>query len=249
MPPERAFATLRGRVPADALAGIGVSLVALAALAVVAAEELALGPLYAAKVLAFFAVAAVLVAAQLPAHHPFPRFGPANQATLARVALAAVLAGLVGESGGPPSIAFAVGLSVGAGVLDAVDGLLARATRMTSAFGARFDMEADSALVMVLAALVWEFEKAGPWVLAVGLARYVFWAAGWVAPWLRRPLPPSFRRKTVCALMVVALVAALTPVFSPPTSAFVAAAALALLCYSFAVDALWLYRHSKDDAR
>src|SRR5262245_1396604 len=129
MPAERAFGTLRGRVPRDALAGIGVGLVALAALAFVAAEELALGPLYAAKVLAFFAAAGVLVAAQLPAHHPFPSFGPANQATLARVAFAAVLAGLVGESGGQPSIAFAVGLSVGAGVLDAVDGLVARTTR------------------------------------------------------------------------------------------------------------------------
>jgi len=249
MPAERAVEILRGRVPKDALAGIGVGLVALAALAVVAGEKLALGPLYTAKVLAFFAVAAVLAAAQLPAHHPFPRFGPANQATLARVALAAVLAGLVGESVGEPSVVFAVGLSVGAGVLDAVDGLLARATRMTSEFGARFDMEADSALVMVLAVLAWQFEKAGPWVLAVGLARYVFWAAGWVAPWLRRPLPPSFRRKAVCALLVVALVAGLTPVFSPLASEVVAAGALALLCYSFAVDTLWLYRHSKDDAR
>ena len=249
MPAERAFGTLRGRVPRDALAGIGVGLVALAALAGVAAEQLALGPLYAAKVLAFFAAAAVLVAAQLPVHHPFPCFGPANQATLARVALAAVLAGLVGERGGQPSIAFVVALSVGAGVLDAVDGLLARATRMTSAFGARFDMEADSAFVLVLAVLAWQFEKAGAWVLALGLARYVFWAAGQVAPWLRRPLPPSLRRKAVCALLVVALVAVLTPVFSPPVSEVVAAGALALLCYSFAVDTVWLYRHSKDDVR
>ena len=51
---------------------------------------------------------------------------------------------------------------------------------MTSAFGARFDMEVDALLIQVLAVLAWQWDKAGPWVLMSGLLRYVFVAAGWV---------------------------------------------------------------------
>ena len=39
---------------------------------------------------------------------------------------------------------------------------------MASAFGARFDMETDALLLLVLAALAWQFDKAGAWVLASG---------------------------------------------------------------------------------
>ena len=43
-----------------------------------------------------------------------------------------------------------------------------------SSFGARFDMETDALLILVLAALVWQHGKAGPWILAAGLMRYAF---------------------------------------------------------------------------
>jgi phosphatidylglycerophosphate synthase len=118
---------------------------------------------------------------------------------------------------------------------------------MASAFGARFDMETDAALLLVLAVLAWQLGKAGPWVLAVGLMRYAFVAAGAAAPWLRDPLPPSFRRKAVCAVQMVALVAALAPIVAPRASALLAAAALAALCYSFAADVRWLRRHARED--
>lgn len=222
---------------------IALTAIALGALATLAARELALGPLYVAKVLVVFAVVAVLVLLHLGAHHPFARFGPANQLTLARAAFTAVLAGLIGE----PGIAFAAlafSLAIVAALLDAVDGPVARASGMTSAFGARFDMETDAALMLVLAALAWQLDKAGPWVLASGLARYAFVAAGAVAPWLRAPLPPSFRRKLVCALQTTALVTVLAPVLSPPVTSVLAALALALLLSSFAADVIWLRRHS-----
>lgn len=227
-------------------AGVVIALmaVALAAVAAVMARELGLGPAYVAKVLAVFAVVAVLVLANLGAHHPFPRFGPANQVTLARAALVALLAGLAGAGigDGPGWLAFALALA--AAVLDGVDGRLARATGMASAFGARFDMETDAALVLVLSVLAWQLGKAGPWVLASGLARYAFVAAGAVWPWLRRPLPPRFRRKLVCALQMGVLVAVLAPVLAPPVTSVLAAAALALLLFSFAADVVWLRRHS-----
>src|SRR5262245_28010896 len=223
---------------------IALTAIALGALATLAARELALGPLYVAKVLVVFAVVAVLVLLHLGAHHPFARFGPANQLTLARAAFTAVLAGLIGE----PGIAFAAlafSLAIVAALLDAVDGPVARASGMTSAFGARFDMETDAALMLVLAALAWQLDKAGPWVLASGLARYAFVAAGALAPWLRGPLPPSLRRKLVCAVQTTVLVTVLAPVLSPPATGALAAFGLGLLLFSFAADVVWLRRHSR----
>ena len=220
--------------------------IALAAAATVVARALALGPLYVVKVLAVFAVVAGFVLANLGAHHPFARFGPANQVTLARAALMAILAGLIGEEGGAGFGALAFVLAVAAATLDAVDGRVARATGMTSAFGARFDMETDAALLLVLAVLAWQLDKAGAWVLASGLMRYAFVATAAVAPWLGRPLPPSFRRKLVCAIQTGVLVAVLAPVLAPPVTSVLAALALALLLFSFAVDVVWLRRHSRE---
>ena len=63
-------------------------------------------------------------------------------------------------------------------VLDGMDGWLARRSTLASAFGARFDMETDALLIMVLSALAWRWDRAGAWVLACGLMRYGFVAAG-----------------------------------------------------------------------
>ena len=62
-------------------------------------------------------------------------------------------------------------------------------------FGARFDLEIDAWLILVLALLVWQSGRVGPWVLAIGLMRYVFVLASWYLPALRGPLPPSRRRQ------------------------------------------------------
>ena len=71
--------------------------------------------------------------------------------------------------------------------LDAVDGHVARATHTQSAFGGRFDGEADAFLLLVLSVHV--AQEYGAWVLTIGVARYAFWAAGWVFDWFRRRLP------------------------------------------------------------
>ena len=71
-----------------------------------------------------------------------------------------------------PVAALAMALATVVAVLDGIDGWLARRTGMASDFGARFDMETDAALIMVLALLAWQFGKAGVWVLASGLLRY-----------------------------------------------------------------------------
>jgi phosphatidylglycerophosphate synthase len=166
-------------------------------------------------------------------------FGPANWVTSFRAALVVVLAVMLVRPA-DPLLCVAVGTI--AALLDGVDGWIARRTRTASAFGARFDMETDALLILVLSALVWTYGRAGAWVLASGLMRYAFMWASLVWPWIQRPLEPSRRRQTVCAVQIAALLAALLPVLEPPTSASIAAAGLALLAWSFLVDILWLWR-------
>lgn len=173
------------------------------------------------------------------------KFGPANQITLIRAVLAAGLAILVGQPATPTLAWSVVVIATIAALLDGVDGWVARRTGTVSAFGARFDMETDAALILVLAILVLQYGKAGPWVLLSGLLRYVFVAAGWLWPWMRAPLASSLRGKIVCVVQIVALIVAITPTIAPPTSSVVAAVALLALSYSFLVDTLRLRRRTQ----
>lgn len=196
------------------------------------------------KATVVFAAIVLLARRSARAHHPFPRFGPANQVTMIRACLVALTAGFIGEASPPGAAWIVVGAAVVATVLDSVDGWLARRTGMASAFGARFDMETDALLIQVLAILAWQYHKAGAWVLASGLLRYLFVAAGWVLPWMRLPLFPSFRRKAICIVQIVGLVLTILPPIVPPASVWLAAVSLAALAYSFLVDTLWLRRQA-----
>ena len=186
--------------------------------------------------------AIVFIVSSRRSQHPFDRFGPANQVTMLRALLVACAAGFVGEEPMPQVAATATVLAAAATALDGVDGWLARRTRMVSAFGARFDMEVDALLIQVLAILVWQHGKAGPWVIASGLLRYGFVAAGWAWRWLDQPLFASQRRRAICVVQIAGLIVALTPAVPPATSAPVAAISLAVLSYSFLVDVVWLWR-------
>ena len=61
-------------------------------------------------------------------------------------------------------------------------------------------------------------------------------------PALKRPLPPSFRRKLICVYQVVALLSLLLPFVVPPVSSVIAASALVVLTYSFTTDVVFLVR-------
>jgi phosphatidylglycerophosphate synthase len=130
--------------------------------------------------------------------------------------------------------------ALGALALDGVDGRLARRLGQASAFGARFDMETDAATVLALGILVWICDQAGPWVLAIGLMRYIFVGLGWVWPALAAPLPPKKRRQAICVAQVVALIVAVVPSLPPALASLLCLAALVGLVYSFAVDVAWL---------
>jgi phosphatidylglycerophosphate synthase len=97
----------------------------------------------------------------------------------------------------------------------------------------------------VLAALVWQQDKAGAWILLAGLLRYVFVAASYAWPWLGAELPPSRRRQTVCVVQIVSLIGALAPLVVLPWSAALALAGLVPLVWSFGVDVAWLARHAR----
>lgn len=169
-------------------------------------------------------------------------FGFANRVTLARGALTAFVLALVGAPAVAAEAWIALGTALIAFALDHVDGRLARSRGEASAFGARFDMETDAVLILGLSVLVWQYDKAGVWVLSAGAMRYAFIACGWLLPWLERPLPPSRRRQAVCVLQTATLLVALVPFVASPLSAVVAGAGLAALVGSFAIDVRWLFR-------
>jgi phosphatidylglycerophosphate synthase len=216
---------------------------------VLGADVLQLSGAYLPKVLLLFGMGAGLMLLALPGSHRFVRMGAANQVTLVRGALVALLAGLLGEHVGRATAAVAVVVASAAMVLDGVDGWLARRSGMASAFGARFDMETDALFVAVLALLVWRFGKAGYWVLLSGLMRYLF--AGLIAlfPRLQRPVPSTMRGKTIAVAQMIALIVALAPVCSSAVSAWVAAVGLLALVLSFGLDVAWLLRQPAPDVR
>ena len=216
--------------------------VMVAILATLAQRELPVGDMYAVRSAATLAIVMVTATWTVRAHHPFARFGAANQITMVRAALVALVVGLIGEPAVATTAVAATGLAVVVEVLDGVDGWLARRSSLASAFGARFDMEVDALLIMALAILAWLHGKAGVWVLLSGLLRYAFVVAGWLAPWVARPLPPSRRRQTICVVQIVALLAAVSPLVPAGVSVIVAAIALGVLAASFLMDIVWLWR-------
>jgi phosphatidylglycerophosphate synthase len=173
------------------------------------------------------------------ANHGTDRLGPAGWVTLARASLAVGVAALVASSfARHEPVALLVSLSSVALALDAVDGWVARRTRMT-ALGARFDGEVDAFLILALS--VYVARSAGVWVLAIGAARYLFLAAGWALPWMRAELPPRHWRKWVTAALGIVLVVAAPRVIPGALAQAALAGALVLVAESFGRDILWLW--------
>lgn len=187
------------------------------------------------------AIAAIVIPGR-KRHHPFPRFGPANQVTMTRAVLVALILGFIGEAPSAAAATAIVSMSLIATGLDGVDGWLARRTRLASAFGARFDLEVDALLILGLAILVWRYDRAGAWIVWSGLLRYLFVAAGRVLPWMTHPLPPSLRRQALCVVQIGGLILAMAPIVPRPLAAPLLAIALVGLVYSFLVDTVWLWR-------
>jgi phosphatidylglycerophosphate synthase len=228
---------LRARFGLLAIVGLAVVI----GVAVILRPWLQAGALYPWKAAALFA-AMTAIAFGFIGEHPFQTLGPANRVTMIRLMLLALVGSLIGEPEIPQVAAASATSATVMAVLDGVDGWLARRTRMASKFGARFDMETDALLIMVLSILVWRLGKAGAWVLLGGLLRYAFVSAGWLLPWMARPLSPTTRARSVAVAHVVGLIVAVSPIIPVPLSALAAATTLTALCWSFAVDVRRLWR-------
>jgi phosphatidylglycerophosphate synthase len=188
--------------------------------------------------IAYLVVSTALVCVGLARRHA-PRFGWANATTATRSTLVGLITGVVVSSFTMPiAVPLLVGLTIPALALDAVDGWLARRTHGESELGARYDMEVDAYLLLVLSVAV--AQSLGAWVLAIGLMRYAFVAAGLVLPWMRATLPPRPWRKVVTAANGIALVAAASELLPTAVSAAIVLVALALLVESFGRDVVWL---------
>lgn len=177
-------------------------------------------------------------------------FGAANTITLGRAGMIMVVAGFAIDTMayGPAAWWIAAGLATVAYLLDGVDGWAARRGGRCTGFGARFDMEVDAVFALVVAAVLWQAGKAGAWIMLIGALRYLFILAGAFFPTMLRSLPPSNRRRAVCAFQGGALCIALAPFVSAPVAAGLAATALLATAASFAIDTVWLLRRSGDSA-
>lgn len=178
-------------------------------------------------------------------------FGAANRVTLLRVVGTSWAAALSVESvfAGLPPVGQLLLVALGAGclVLDGVDGRLARSRSEVSAFGARFDVETDAALLLSLSLAVASLTSAGWWVLAIGGLRYFYVAASCVVSALRLSLPFRYVRKVIAVVQGVVLLLALAldlvPGFPPELSLLLLAGALVALAWSFGRDVAWQWRH------
>jgi len=193
-----------------------------------------------------------LVLATLVARHSRARtFGIADVVTLVRGLGVCFLAGLALQAlaGGLNRHGLLVMIIMGTLclMLDGVDGWVARARGEASPFGARFDVETDAAMLVVLSVAVAALGIAGWWVLAIAAMRYGYVATSVVVPALRTPLPYRYSGKVIAVAQAVALLAALAFGLTHgehwvPTTFLLAA--LALLCWSFGRSVIWQLRHS-----
>jgi phosphatidylglycerophosphate synthase len=237
---------LRGRV----LIAAGLGCLAAAGLALWVQSWLDTRPGQPLTSVAVFSTMIAVALVTMRDHHPFPYFGAANWVTMLRGVLVAVAASLITEPATSAVAWTVVVLTATITGLDGIDGWLARRARMSSTFGARFDMETDAFFMLVLSLTVWHHHKAGLWVISIGLMRYLFVAAGWAFPWLRRPLRSTWRGKTVAVGQLVALGVALLPAVPAPAGSRAVAAALAALVWSFAIDTRFLYNErARPDGR
>jgi phosphatidylglycerophosphate synthase len=196
--------------------------------------------------LALFACLLLAVERGLAIHHPHPRLGAANRITLARAAIACLIAARAIE---PVELGtserWLLAAIAGAGLLlDGADGWAARRQGLASDFGARFDTEVDAFAILILAIVVAKAHAVPHWVLVIGGMRYFYLAATAAFSLLREPLPrrpiADRRRKTIAVIQSGGLIVALVPATPADWASAVCAAALGLLVYSFAADVVIL---------
>jgi phosphatidylglycerophosphate synthase len=170
------------------------------------------------------------------------RVGLANLVTALRLFAVLFVLVLAADSGG--WVGAVAGLVY---VSDGLDGWIARRRGEASAFGALFDMETDSHVMLLCCVYLVVAVGYGPWVLAIGALRYVYVLARWALSARevreRRASGARIVYSLACSSLAVGCVAAWRSWAEP----LVAAAFLALV-WSFTPDFVALVRgRSLDD--
>lgn len=169
---------------------------------------------------------------------------PANQVTAVRAAGAVACAALVALAltGRVPADSWWLALVAGPTLLlDLVDGKVARLAGTETAFGARFDMEVDAAMVAILSI---HAAPVAPLALLVGAARYLLALGTWLRPQWRGPVTPRRFRKVVAATVAALLWVTTTPVTPTAIVWACVVASVALLAWSFGTQVLELERRA-----
>ncbi len=185
-----------------------------------------------------YAIGATAAGEMLRRTYPHETLGVCNVVTLGRLVIVAGLVAPLAMESASAWIVFA--LASVALALDGADGWLARRNGRASAFGARFDVEVDSAFALVLS--LHALDRVGPAVLVLGLARYAFVFAAVLFPWLGRYLPERFGRKAVCVLQLATLIALQVPLLPLPVATGLVIMASLALAWSFGRDVVHLWR-------
>lgn len=225
------------RVQAGPLVGTGGTLLLLGALAVTPGLDTA-----GWAVGAGCAVGLGVLLARAIWLRPGAALGPADKVTLVRAVLVCGVAALSFGPGTRAQVVTMVALATTVLMLDGVDGWVARRTGTASELGARFDLEVDAFLILVLSGYV--ARDLGWWVLLIGAARYLFVAARTGLPWLRGEAPPRPWCKVVAVVQGVTLALAAADVVADLWMRLLVLVALALLAESFGREAWELWRAS-----
>jgi phosphatidylglycerophosphate synthase len=164
------------------------------------------------------------------------RVGLANLVTAAR--LFAVLLTLIvaADSGGWVGAIAALVYA-----FDGLDGWIARRRGEVSSFGAQFDMETDSQIIMLLCVYLVVRVGYGPWVLAIGAMRYVYVLARWALAVREVRERRSSWGRIIFSLVSLSLALGCVQSWRSVAEPLVAAGFLALV-WSFTPDYLSLVR-------
>ncbi|MES1173597.1 MAG: CDP-alcohol phosphatidyltransferase family protein [Myxococcales bacterium] len=164
------------------------------------------------------------------AHTPSGRFGWANWVTLLR--LAVLLSLTLPLPGHPWARHWVLPIVISVLALDLLDGHLARVRGDASLFGARFDMETDAQLVLVVTLHLWLVRGIGAWVLWAGLLRYLYVIWLWLWPGSGREAPRSRFGRYAFALLMIGLCGGL--LLPAPLSSASALCGTLVVSWSFA---------------
>ncbi len=179
----------------------------------------------------FYTVMTVLFGGLLSATYPHAVLGLCNVVTLGRLVLVSALVTPLFFDGA--SAWLVVGLSAVVLALDGVDGWLARRSNLVSGFGARFDVEVNSAFALILTVHALIDGSAGP-IVSPRPCALCLCLAGLTLPWLNGPLPERFSREAVSSATPRPDRAADFPSSLPPLSTvLVISIAAAAVLWSF----------------